>query len=763
MAVDKKYIEAISNFADALEQLVEALNSKGTGGKTGDGSGSSGMADVKNTLTSISSSIDEIKSDTKEIKSSSSETLKIAKEIKANQSQGGMFGGDGEKSKTKSVMTGIGTILMIAGAVIAIGLAFKLVGGVDFASVIALSFAIVSIGYVFEKLSSIDNLNYTKVEMVSLSLVALSIAMVASSWILSMTSDVSGGQLMTLLGIGITFAIVGSSIGKLVETLSEIKFKDLIKLPITLVLISSAIYLSSIILNKVEPVSGDKLLTSIAISFTFAIIGYGVNAISKAVDNLSLVELLLLPLTMVLISGAIYLSSLILNKVEPVSPDKLYGTILLAGTLAITSILLALPLLIFGKIGIPTLLQGGAGLIIVAAAVSAAAMIFNLLPRSIFKKGGLLYDIADTMRYFMFNFAEVIAYGVEVIGPAIAKFIDLIEPPVSRFLTNIVPVLAEAIGNLVEKVLPPFGEFMETIISSVGKFIKDVMEGIFPAIKEMFGFLRSLVSEISPILDSVSNVFRSIGDVIESAGRGIKGVLEGVASVIRSPIDAISGLIGMIGNTIVKVVDGVATGLERMSNLDPKKSTESGKAMSALASGLVDIVAAIPWAKDMDETGRLFDSIANLGKYGKGLSYAAIGMKSLPSLLNSLLDLDTEKMGEMSVGVDKLAMSYTNLGTALASVVGSMNTIQGTGEVNYTIFSSSSGESGEVSTEAKISVTPIKEPKKETTTDGKTLDDLYNQMTTMNQQLSVISSGSINISEYISELRTKDTNIGIGH
>ena len=45
----------------------------------------------------------------------------------------------------------------------------------------------------------------------------------------------------------------------------------------------------------------------------------------------------------------------------------------------------------------------------------------------------------------------------------------------------------------------------------------------------------------------------------------------------------------------------------------------------------------------------------------------------------------------------------------------------------------------------------------------KTLDDIYTQIENLNQQISSIVSTSTNMSDYVDELRTKDSSIGIGH
>jgi len=78
---------------------------------------------------------------------------------------------------------GIGTILLIAGAVLAIGMAFKLVGKVDFLSVISLSLAMTLVSIAFEKIGKLK-LTMEQTAITAGSLVIMSIAIAISSLVL---------------------------------------------------------------------------------------------------------------------------------------------------------------------------------------------------------------------------------------------------------------------------------------------------------------------------------------------------------------------------------------------------------------------------------------------------------------------------------------------------------------------------------------------------------------------------------------------------
>jgi hypothetical protein len=347
MSVDKKYIEAISNFADALEELVEALKSKETEGKTGDESGTS--AEVKNTLTEISSSLDQIKSDTSDIKESTSETLKIAKEIKASQSEGGLFGGSDKKSKMDSITEGVGTILMIAGAVLAIGMAFQLVGSVDFASVVALSFALVAIGHAFATIAQTEGLDWKSAFMVSSTVVLMAAAITLSSWILSASSTITPFQFLSMIGIAIAFTAMSYGIKGFVEATGEMSLKSLFLLPLTMVAVALGITGASYIMSGVQLVSLPQMLTAIGIAIVFSAVGFGMGMFLKGIKDASPADILMLPIVMVAIAAAIVGASYILPYTQPMTLETMANVILTSLTLAIATTIMALPLILIGK------------------------------------------------------------------------------------------------------------------------------------------------------------------------------------------------------------------------------------------------------------------------------------------------------------------------------------------------------------------------------------------------------------------------------
>jgi hypothetical protein len=373
MAVDKKYIEALHNFADALEQLADALLNNEPSGKTGDGVGDGSMLEINNTLISISQSIEEIKDDTKNIKETSSETLKIAKEIQKNQNDGGLFGGADESKKSSALKDGIGTIILIAGAVLAVGMAFKLIGKVDFLSVIAIGLSLVAISMAFEKISKLG-IDVDQAAEIGFMLVIMSVAITTSSLILSFVQDVTPIQLLTAVAIAFALSVISYGVASLVNAVDGISLAELLMIPITMILLAGAIAISSYLLSDIKVITSEQLITAVAIALAMGIISYGVGKLAGVGVNFISVSI-----SMILLAGAIAISSYLLNLTEPVPAEKLFNIVMIAATLAISSLLMALPIYVLSKLLSPIdALKGSISMVLVAGAIAISSLILGI-------------------------------------------------------------------------------------------------------------------------------------------------------------------------------------------------------------------------------------------------------------------------------------------------------------------------------------------------------------------------------------------------
>jgi hypothetical protein len=280
--MDKQLLEALDNLSVALELLSNSLNNN---------DGTSGVAtalqfgNFSDQLIEINKSIKEIKVSNKKILDNTETLIKLQKQKNDN----GIFSGISQDGNKKMLKDGITTITLIAGAVLAIGLAFKLLGGVDWKSVLSLSIALPLIAYSFEKISQIKGLTISSILTTSAALIAISFAILISSKILSGVAPVGLFQLTTVVFIAAAFGAAAFGIGKLLKSLESISITTALKgsilMPIVLIAMSYAIAKSSSILRTVQPIGLFQALTIVMISVAFGAAAFGIGVGCIAFSN----------------------------------------------------------------------------------------------------------------------------------------------------------------------------------------------------------------------------------------------------------------------------------------------------------------------------------------------------------------------------------------------------------------------------------------------------------------------------------------------
>ena len=386
--MDEKILEALSDIGSAIEKLTESLKNKD---KAKSDSGKFlQSADLGKTLDLLSKEIKSIKSDTQQILKNQETLLKISKD-KSSKTE--VFETSGtKKSKIKD---GVGTVLMIAAGVLAIGLAFKIVGQVDFLSVIALSIALPLVAFAFEKIANMKDLNSSDKKNLFLTTVTIAASITAASMIMQYIRPISFSQGLTAILIAGTFAIIGFSIDKIAKGVKDVKPTDLIKMPLVLFSVGLSIALASQVMRLIHPISFTQGLTAILIAGTFAVIGYSIDKITKGVKDVTAKQLIMVPLVLVAFATAITLSSIIMQGIIPIKYDKFLTAIGISVAFAIMSVSMPLLAMAVEKIGIERALLLPLILPVMGAAIMLASyplsktenidsgLLFNIVLQSI--------------------------------------------------------------------------------------------------------------------------------------------------------------------------------------------------------------------------------------------------------------------------------------------------------------------------------------------------------------------------------------------
>lgn len=368
--MDQKLLDALSNLSFALEEISDALKDKK--GKKSDTTTALQSGDFSKTIQEIHVGIKSIKKDTEKILKNQETIISLSKKKTADKKTGDF---ESDPKKEGSIKKGVTSIILIAAGVLAIGLAFKLVGKVDFLSVVGLGIGIYAVAAAFEKIGNLKNLSYRKVFMISTVMPLMGMGIYLASKFLARVTPMSIGQIITSIGIAGAFYFIAPVITSMMDAMmspTEItmpggkKIKSskfdmtrlkatIISLPILMVAIALGITMSSFILSGVKPMGLGQIITSIAIAGMFSIAAMGVKGLihalteetetkgpngfkSKKMDMGKLMKVaVFLPIVMMAIALGITLSSYILSGIKPIGLGQAITGILIAGMFAVIS------------------------------------------------------------------------------------------------------------------------------------------------------------------------------------------------------------------------------------------------------------------------------------------------------------------------------------------------------------------------------------------------------------------------------------------
>ena len=150
--MDKKLLDSLNNLSLALEQIADSLKD----GKKGERSATttalqSGKLDKQ--IQQIDKGVKQLQSDNKKILKNQETIIALSKKKPVEKDPLDKASDPNQKTKLKD---GLKSILLIAVGVLAIGVAFKLIGNVNFKSVIALALALPLIAVAFERIAKAD-------------------------------------------------------------------------------------------------------------------------------------------------------------------------------------------------------------------------------------------------------------------------------------------------------------------------------------------------------------------------------------------------------------------------------------------------------------------------------------------------------------------------------------------------------------------------------------------------------------------------------
>lgn len=341
--IDNEFIDNLQNFTDSLEQLVKLLKKQSKKGGDAVNNMTSAMDGTK--LKTISEDMKTLVNTTTKI---DSRTKEILNEVKAARKakEGGVFSKVSDKENKKKVVDGIKVILLISIGVLALGMAFKIIGKVDPMSVIALSIAMYTMSLAFEKISNIKGLTMKRAATVSGIMIIMSAAIMFSSFFLRWTAPISLITGFSIIFISVSLGLATYLLMKSFEKIDLSKpkvLKNILLSPLILPIISLAIVMSSFILQFTKPLSLTQAFSALLIG---GILGIATFLLLKGFEKIDLSNnkvmknALLSPLILPMIAAAIVLSSFILKLTQPVSKEQALTALAVGASMGVATFFL---------------------------------------------------------------------------------------------------------------------------------------------------------------------------------------------------------------------------------------------------------------------------------------------------------------------------------------------------------------------------------------------------------------------------------------
>lgn len=359
-------VRQLANISETLVEMVELLYKQAEEGS--DGALLSAIEAQQQATVTMLDAIKVVRSDTRHIRNRTDEIHATVQGIRRQRQDNSMLGNLVQPDNKKTLRDSLGSIMIIAAGIVAVGAAFKLVGDVDFASVIALSLALPLIAMAFAKVAKIKDLTIAKVATASFAIVAMSIAMTASSWVLQFTAPISIGQALTIVIIAGTMAIAAIGVKIVSMAMNGMSLGKVILASAVMPFMSAGIVLSSWLLQLTAPISLQQGITAILVAGTMAVAAYAVKTISQAMNGVSKAGVVLASAVMPMMALGIVTSSWLLTKTSDISLKQGLSAIGVAAVLSVAAFGMAALIkgvkgatiqeLVFGALAMP-LIAGG--------------------------------------------------------------------------------------------------------------------------------------------------------------------------------------------------------------------------------------------------------------------------------------------------------------------------------------------------------------------------------------------------------------------
>ena len=303
-----EYISALQDFNKSVGYLIKAIQAN-TAKNTDTKSTIANNAEYFKEMAIMAEQLEVVVENTTKTKENTDKILLAVEAIKKEKKKG-IFDRLSPKDKTAGVLDGIKTITLMAGGILAIGAAFKLIGEVDFESVIALSVALPLIGYAFSEMDK--TLTPKEAAVISLNMIIMSAGLVGSGFLLQYMPDIGFKQIVSIIGVTVGMGIAMVGMGYVADMLNAKEVKSLYAIAGAMPAMALGVMLSAFFLSEVPEVPFMKTVESTAaVSVSIGIAGLVIAGLN--ILGVKPMTALQGSISMIAIAGGLAISSQILS------------------------------------------------------------------------------------------------------------------------------------------------------------------------------------------------------------------------------------------------------------------------------------------------------------------------------------------------------------------------------------------------------------------------------------------------------------------
>lgn len=374
---EQDYINSLNNISKAFELLVESIKNKVENERKSVAESTGASKEEAENFANFALQLSKISEDVTTTKENTDLILfHMRNDKKKGKDKKGIF--SSAKENVAGVFDGIKTIALMAGAIIAMGAAFQIIGEVDFKSVIAMSIALPLLAMAFAKVND-ANISIKDSLVLGVVITVMSAALVASGAILTQMPSISLMQFISAIGVGLAMGVSMIPLSYAAKQMGKNGIMGLAFLAIMMPVIASGIVKSGEILASMPSITLMQFISTVGVGLAMGAsmipLAYAANQIGKN----GILGIVVLTALMPYIASGIVKSAEILKSIPIISFKQMLSTIEVGIAMGATMIPLAFAAKLIGN-DTSKLFMIAIMMPVIAGAILASAAILQFVP-----------------------------------------------------------------------------------------------------------------------------------------------------------------------------------------------------------------------------------------------------------------------------------------------------------------------------------------------------------------------------------------------